>query len=88
VTVITTEPGTRKCAGCGYRFRPVGSELYCCRRCQLPGARRWVHAGLERFAAVDNAARQAATGPTASPARSSPWPTNARPPRCPSGPLG
>jgi hypothetical protein len=58
------QPVTRKCAGCGYRFRPEGGELYCCDRCALPDAMRAIYAGLDRYAAADNAARQqgASTG--------------------------
>jgi hypothetical protein len=29
VTMTAPEPRTRRCAACGYRFRPDGDELFC-----------------------------------------------------------
>jgi hypothetical protein len=50
MTTCANQAATRKCAGCGYRFRPSGGELYCCDRCALPDAMYAIYTGLRRFA--------------------------------------
>jgi hypothetical protein len=57
--MTTSEPVTRKCAGCGHRFRPAGGELYCCGRCAVPDAMASIYSALERFAGQQ---ARAATG--------------------------
>jgi hypothetical protein len=56
--MTTGETPTRKCAGCGYRFRPEGGELYCCDRCAIPDAMNAIYAGLQRFAAAQRPAQR------------------------------
>jgi rubredoxin len=43
--------GTRRCAGCGWTFRPASPERYCSAACESRIAMQGIYAGLPQAAA-------------------------------------